>query len=813
MAVNKGEIGIYGVLRNDTPENILAKTDQLYDTPRGKTQEKINSELTEEIQNIKDTTLTPDEEDITATDLKLQFKDRPNTDGMGYTICRKKKPLIEQISQANTIYEIRYNFDLGGGTLTIPNNCVLKFNGGSISNGTLVSTNTYIQAAPYLIFNDIVLKGNYLNNFLVEWWGAASYKDHNEVYINNAISSFAEVYSEEADKRYSNILVLSGVYEINDTIFLNGYVSILGSSIYTRSKYQYPNGTLLINFSEQDKWAIDIKDKNGDVLECQYLYLSPDSIQNYYTNLSYNINGIHLRYKEGAKPIYGGIRIANLIHSNLENIDISAITVVGMAVLCNSWNVSFHNILIYASKYSLYLGDTITTVTFSNTYLLHSELPSAYDYLSPIILETSKVPYANGQELSSALVMEGAAATFYGCIFQGFEALVIGTDYSAYFSSPYIEQISKTFVWLYNTKIAYGTDTRKKHVIINNNQLGVWQTELYSLGTVRGLIEVHNFMYATCYTPSDESWTYASYYIHVNEASANDGCMYYDDFTIGENGEVTNTYKSRYKKIILDKDSKSIYTDVYIRPFNSSTVKYYNNKLLSGYSNQGATTLDEIIRREYDYVNIVPAVNNTPIIVNNTPIVGKHLNWKTTDISAHQALFQESIQLVNSSIKFVDCLTNGNSNYFQPVENYEELPITSYFIVSGNSNTILFTGRWTIGYNIPLLTLSGESEVKVDVVLDGNFSSDMLFSSIERCIKNPDFSYPYEVNIYINNSFNSKVSRYKYTNTSRPTSGLYKGFRYYDTSLSKPVYWNGTEWVTWDDIEALTTEDIQSLFN
>ena len=173
MAVNEGEIGIYGVLRNDTPDNIIARTDQLKDTPLNKTQEKINSELSEEIQNIKDTTLTPDEEDITAIDLKLQFKDRPNTDGMGYTICRKNKPLIEQISQANTIYEIRYNFDLGGGTLTVPNNCILKFNGGSISNGTIAGQNTYIDSSIVKILGNVTLSGTFTEQeSYPEWFGA-----------------------------------------------------------------------------------------------------------------------------------------------------------------------------------------------------------------------------------------------------------------------------------------------------------------------------------------------------------------------------------------------------------------------------------------------------------------------------------------------------------------------------------------------------------------------------------------------------------------------------------------------------------------
>lgn len=44
MAVNKGEIGIYGVLRRDGGDNILARTDQVQDAKTNKTQEQLNQE-------------------------------------------------------------------------------------------------------------------------------------------------------------------------------------------------------------------------------------------------------------------------------------------------------------------------------------------------------------------------------------------------------------------------------------------------------------------------------------------------------------------------------------------------------------------------------------------------------------------------------------------------------------------------------------------------------------------------------------------------------------------------------------------------
>ena len=65
-----------------------------------------------------------DEEDITAESGNLKLKDRAydeeNFSGKGYVILRKNiqegKNILtqEMINQANTVYEIRYDFDLNG---------------------------------------------------------------------------------------------------------------------------------------------------------------------------------------------------------------------------------------------------------------------------------------------------------------------------------------------------------------------------------------------------------------------------------------------------------------------------------------------------------------------------------------------------------------------------------------------------------------------------------------------------------------------------------------------------------------------------
>lgn len=100
--------------------------------------------------------ITPDEEDLTVSkpdkegnavvSLKDRVYDESNFSGKGYRIVRKnileidgtRKNILTQdmINEPNTVYEIRYNFDLNNKEIIIPKGCILKFNGGKLTNGS-----------------------------------------------------------------------------------------------------------------------------------------------------------------------------------------------------------------------------------------------------------------------------------------------------------------------------------------------------------------------------------------------------------------------------------------------------------------------------------------------------------------------------------------------------------------------------------------------------------------------------------------------------------------------------------------------------
>lgn len=168
----------------------------------------------------------PDEEDLTTVAevdrVVARFKDRDTTKGKGYIILRTEKQIAEQMKQENTIYEIRYDFDLGGGALEVPANCVLDFRGGSFSNGTIKGNNTSVKSSITKIFDlNISFLGTWnIDCCYPEWFGACG-ADDDSPYIQKAI------YSSRSFKTLVKLTAAN--YYVKNTIVLTSYIRIEGN--------------------------------------------------------------------------------------------------------------------------------------------------------------------------------------------------------------------------------------------------------------------------------------------------------------------------------------------------------------------------------------------------------------------------------------------------------------------------------------------------------------------------------------------------------------------------------------------------------
>lgn len=129
-----------------------------------------------------------DEEDLTITnkgeEKVIKFKDKAykpeEFSGLGRVILRKnlvdfedfknrttkKVNLLTQsmINKENTVYVIQYEYDLNGKEIIIPEGCVINFQGGSLSNGTIILNNTKINPNVCVLndfFQNITIQGNF----------------------------------------------------------------------------------------------------------------------------------------------------------------------------------------------------------------------------------------------------------------------------------------------------------------------------------------------------------------------------------------------------------------------------------------------------------------------------------------------------------------------------------------------------------------------------------------------------------------------------------------------------------------------------
>ncbi|WEU69859.1 hypothetical protein [Rudgehvirus jaberico] len=189
------------------------------------TLDKLSEEVMQLISSKGDITINnfPDNEDLELYTIyqdsnnkidAIRFKDRDNSNGMAYKYLRKTKNMIlsqSDFNQANTIYEIRYDFDLNGSTISIPDNCELKFIGGSLKNGTINFNNTLLNGNIKIKTN---ISGNIRNNEVnVLWFNVTGDGNADD---RNAIQEVIDIVSESTTilfpkvSNFYNVIIAKG---------------------------------------------------------------------------------------------------------------------------------------------------------------------------------------------------------------------------------------------------------------------------------------------------------------------------------------------------------------------------------------------------------------------------------------------------------------------------------------------------------------------------------------------------------------------------------------------------------------------------
>lgn len=157
-----------------------------------------------------------------------------DTSGMNKIVLDKSKTFAEQVVGTNTIYEIRDNFDLAGGVVTIPSGCILHFTGGEIQNGTINGNETIISANPVEILSGVTIGGTWKIPVIFSSW------------ISKDAETIRKVFALNNPDIHTKV-VIDGDYNVNisDTIGIDGNTDVYLSGTLKKTSNSAPNYTML----------------------------------------------------------------------------------------------------------------------------------------------------------------------------------------------------------------------------------------------------------------------------------------------------------------------------------------------------------------------------------------------------------------------------------------------------------------------------------------------------------------------------------------------------------------------------------------
>ena len=140
------------------------------------------------------------------------------------TCVNRKKTLLTQsyFSMQNKTYDIVYDYDLGGQSITLPQGCVLSFKGGSFCNGFLEGQNTKIENlnCDSIFSRDLHLRGTWdAECAYPEWFGAKG----------NGESEDTECI-RRVIKHFNNIKFRSNATYLTNTVEVGSNKDIRGNS-------------------------------------------------------------------------------------------------------------------------------------------------------------------------------------------------------------------------------------------------------------------------------------------------------------------------------------------------------------------------------------------------------------------------------------------------------------------------------------------------------------------------------------------------------------------------------------------------------
>jgi hypothetical protein len=120
------------------------------------------------------------------------------------------KAVLTANLQSDTIFRFAVDIDLADinhqNPIIFPSNVIFQFCGGKISNGTVCGSNSFVEAEPYKIFENISFTGTWsCNHAYFEWFGA----------VGDGTTDDRAAIQKGLDSEFFHFMLLNKIYLIN----------------------------------------------------------------------------------------------------------------------------------------------------------------------------------------------------------------------------------------------------------------------------------------------------------------------------------------------------------------------------------------------------------------------------------------------------------------------------------------------------------------------------------------------------------------------------------------------------------------------
>lgn len=707
----------------------------------------------------------------------------------------KEFNVLTSLQSSNTVYIVSYDYDMNGRSIVLPENSVLKFEGGSIKNAVLIGNNTTIEAnsKDNIFGRNTEIVGTWKNStWYAKWFGVYSDGVQDDTKVLQKMLNLSETTGSK------NIILnwYDCVFRTTKGLFIRNYTTILGGTI--KAKFDNPLDWVLQTYSMYGERKVPSYNINMPWDSTKAI--NGGFIKDLTIKGELNDNG------DGTwAPIFGGIRLMTTSMAT-ENVDIRDVgygmcrsatvvardtNLVSWSYFCSyvSWyviNLEVNTAYFQAHAHTTSSGpsDNNKVIPFAKEYqpVIYSDDYSTYkngispfgdsyiDGLGGINDSDSSHPrpkFATFKGTRTSAVLNNIAMDYYQDI-----GIALGDYTEITFNTIRFESVAKCFVYLGGHYIT---------ATLNNVIVSISDPD-YDIYMGRGSAEL-NLISAPDITCSG-----------YGDAKATTHKLYKPTL-LGLNvnviGKRTNAYPNvDFFHFLEDDTSINLVPNGYETRFVSGQESSYNDGSNGKYILP--TNLMKTNRKK-----VAVSSNTTVVIPNNTILRRKDItisgdNRKTSIVKlSGNCYFASSDYYTPASLEFRNVTVDCSSGYFRisyPNQGFgSKLSFINCDIIAGANGIIAGDSNYSILFDVLFDACTIYSKYE-GVFNAGNvYIGTITLSPVIRYGKVQDSN---SKNVNVNLAHKGNVS-----NRNLITYHVNKGHIYYNISTGRNEVWNNRQWV------------------